>query len=102
MSLSPQGEAAGRDALAKIDETLAARPHKDDYVLSDATQALTTLREHLIAEAGSAAPDGLERERLETLNSVLGVVLGAHFPIGPTPWDDLEKARGWLAGLLDA
>ena len=102
MSLAAEAQAAGREGLAKIDQALSARPHKDDYVLSDATQALTTLRDGLIAEAEGAAAQGPERERLEALNSVLGVVLGVHFPIGPTPWKDLEAARGWLARLLDA
>ena len=98
MTLAPEAVAAGRDALAGIDRTLAARPHKDDYVLSDATQALCTLRDALIAQAdgGEAA-----RDRLEALNAVLGVVLGVHFPIGAVPWDDLEAARGWLAELVD-
>lgn len=98
MSLSAEASQAGREALGKIDEVLAARPHKDDYVLSDATQALCTLRDGLIAEATG---DAAARDRLEALNAVLGVVLGAHFPIGETPWEELEKARGWLAGLLD-
>ena len=97
MTLGVEAAAAGREALAKVDEALAARPHKDDYVLSDATQALCTLRDGLI---GEGVGDEASRTRLETLNAVLGVVLGTHFPIGPTPWDELGKARGWLAGLL--
>ncbi len=101
MSLAPEAAAAGRDALAKVDRALSERPHKDDYVLSDATQALCTFRDGLIAEAAAdPSPDGPAHARLETLNAVLGVVLGVHFPIGPTPWEDLEAARGWLAGLL--
>lgn len=101
MTLAPQALEAGREALAKVDRALAERPHKDDYVLSDASEALCTLREGLIAEAaGETAPEGPAHVRLETLNAILGVVLGVHFPIGPTPWDDLEAARGWLAELV--
>ena len=97
MTLAPDAAAAGREALAKIDQALSERPNKDDYVLSDATQAICVLRDGLIAEAGA---DDAARDRLEALNAVLGVVLGMHFPIGPPPWDDLQAARGWLAGLL--
>ena len=101
MTLAPEAAEAGRVALAEVDAALASRPQKDDYVLSDVTQALCTFRDGLIAEAAAeAAPDGPAHDRLETLNAVLGVVLGVHFPIGPTPWEDLEAARGWLSGLL--
>jgi hypothetical protein len=101
--VTPEAEAAAREALAKIDQALAERPKKDDYVLSDATQALCTMRDALIADAPApppAPPTDEGDSRLETLNAVLGVVLGVHFPIGPVPWDDLALARGWLAGLL--
>ena len=97
--MSPEAAQAGRDALAKVDEVLAGRPHKDAYVLSDATQALCTYRDGLIAD-GFDTDAG--RTRLETVNGVLAVVLGTHFPQAETPWDELEKARGWLAGLVDA
>ncbi len=88
---------AGRQALNKLDAVLAARPQKDDYVISDTVQALSTFRERLIPLADTATG----RDRLETLNAVLSVVLGAHYPAGETPWPELEKARGWLAGLVE-
>ena len=34
------------------------------------------------------------------LNSVLAVVLGCQFPLTDVPWQDLERARGWLADLV--
>jgi hypothetical protein len=34
------------------------------------------------------------------LNSVLTVVLGCQFPLTDVPWQDLERARGWLADLV--
>ena len=89
-------DAAGVEALQKIDAVLAARPQKDDYVISDAARALSAYRETLIPLADTATG----RDRLETLNAVLSVVLGAHYPLGETPWAELEKARGWLAELL--
>ena len=96
--MSPEAAQAGRDGLGKVDEVLAARPHKDDYVLSDAVQALCTFREGLIADGFA---DEAGRTRLETLNGVLAVVLGTQFPQAETPWDELGKARGWLAGLVE-
>lgn len=98
--MSPQAQQAGRDALLKVDEALAARPSKDDDVLSDAVQALCTYRDGLIADG--AVEDETGRTRLEALNGVLAVVLGTHFPQAETPWDELGKARGWLAGLVGA
>ena len=95
--MSPQAAQAGRDGLAKVEEALAARPRKDDYVLSDAAQALCAYREGLIADGFE---DEAGRTRLETLNGVLAVVLGVHFPQAETPWDELGRARGWLAELV--
>jgi hypothetical protein len=34
------------------------------------------------------------------LNSVLAVVLGCKFLLTDVPWQDLERARGWLADLV--
>jgi hypothetical protein len=104
MTVSPDALKAGREALGKIDAIIAARPKKDDEVLSDTTQALCTYRDGLIAEGpiGPGPADAPRRERLETLNAVLTVVLGTHFPTADTPWDELVKARTWLADLLPA
>ena len=41
------------------------------------------------------------RRRLEHVNAIISVVLGTHFPLGSVPWDELEKARNWLAKLAD-
>lgn len=94
------GEDAGRAALDGVDKVLAGRPHKDDYVLSDTVKAVCAYRETLIAQAGDLSHDGEGRRRLERLNGVLAVVLAAYYPLGETPWDELSKARTWLAELL--
>jgi hypothetical protein len=77
---------------------MAARPHKDDYVLSDTTQYVCEFRDRLIDEANNAGADG--HSRLERINAVLSVVLAMHFPLGETQWDELGQARGWLADLI--
>ena len=36
-----------------------------------------------------------------SINSVLSVVIGGHFPLGGIPWPQIEKAREVLAGLAE-
>jgi hypothetical protein len=95
MSTDPDGAAA----LRGLDLILAARPRTDGAVLTEATQRLCRFRKGLIDEGvpSSAAA----RDRLSRLNAILSVVAGVHFPLGGVPWNELEKARGWLADLLD-
>ena len=90
----------GMAALAAVDKVLVEKPHKDDETLSHAMEQLCMFRDELIARRDTAggAPD--EAKRLSHLNAVISVVAGTHFPLGETPWDELEKARGWLAALL--
>jgi hypothetical protein len=96
--MSGRGIDAGRKALETLDKVLAQRPEKDDHALSDATAQLCLFRDALIEAAG---PGGAEaRERLSHANAILSVVAAMHFPLGKPPWEELEKARGWLADLL--
>lgn len=100
MSPAP-GQDAGHRALAALDTVLARKPERDDHTLSEAAAELTTFRDAIIAEqrrGGIRSAD--ERRHLAHLNAVLSVVLGVHFPLGETPWDELQKARGWLADLV--
>ena len=92
--------APSRDALEILDLILSKKPKKDDMNLSRATECLTCLREVLIQRQRMAGATSKSREDLAELNAVLSVVLGSHFPLGETPWDELEKARDWLAGLV--
>lgn len=93
------GEAAGREGLRKIDEALSKRPQKDGHALTEATGLLCIYREALIEASRSGDPQ--DRERLSHINAILSVVVGVHFPLGDAPWQELEKARGWLCDLLD-
>ena len=90
---------AGQEGLAAVDKVLAEKPHKDDYILSEAMEQLCLFRDQLIARHDeTGAPE--DAKRLSHLNAVISVVAGTHFPLGATPWDELEKARGWLAALV--
>jgi hypothetical protein len=90
----------GRIALQAIDDVLAKKPRKDDARLSAATKCLCVFRDHVIDahRVQGWTPD--RREQLSRLNSVLSVALGCQFPLTDVPWQELERARGWLADLL--
>jgi hypothetical protein len=93
-------EDAAAKGLAAIDEALAQRPHKDDLALQAATKSLCLYRDLLIGrrrETHSAE----DARRLEHLNAVLSIVAGMHYPLKEVPWDELVKARCWLAALMD-
>ena len=87
-------ETQARDALAAVDKALAERPHKEGHTFSVAARSLC---------AGSRQPeprekdDPLRRRWLGHINAVISVVLAGHFPLGSVPWDEIAKARGWLA-----
>jgi hypothetical protein len=85
-----------RAALAELDRAIAARPHVAGQSFSAAAQKLCALRDRLATEAGDAAT---RRRRLAHVNAVISVVLAGHFPLGAVPWDELDRARTWLADL---
>jgi formate dehydrogenase major subunit len=93
-------EYPGHIALRAIDDVLAQKPHKDDSRLSTATGCLCVFRDHVIDANRGPDATGEGRKRLAHLNSVLSVVLGCQFPLGDVPWQELERARGWLADLV--
>ncbi|QGY00891.1 hypothetical protein MMSR116_02470 [Methylobacterium mesophilicum SR1.6/6] len=100
MSTAP-GRDAGHRALAALDTVLARKPKRDDGALTEATMELTQFRDAIIAArrtGGIRSAD--ERQHLAHLNSVLSVVIGVHFPLGETPWEELQKARDWLSDLV--
>ena len=82
----------GVAALAGLDRVLASRPKADGQVLSEVAQSLSAYRNQLAARA--------DRQRLDHVNAVMSIVLAAHFPLGAIPWDDVEKARAWLADAV--
>lgn len=80
-------------ALAALDKLLADRPDRvlDDF--SEATRRLTALRDALIAEWRGDAENAERMQRLGTLNAVISIVYGTHYPIGSPKWEQLEQAR---------
>ncbi len=93
---------AGREALAELDRALAAKPHAEGHTFSMAALHLSQLRDRMAAEQRERGADVRSRRRLEHLNAVISVVLAGHFPLGAVPWAELQRARGWLAELVEA
>lgn len=93
---------AGERALDHLDKALAAKPQKDGHALSATLRCLAELRNGLVAEQRNQPPDLGPSRRIEHVNGVISSVLAAQFPLGEVPWDELAKARQWLADLVDA
>jgi hypothetical protein len=72
-------------ALAALDQALAQAPAPAPALLATTTRHLTALR-----RAAPATPH---------LNAIISVIMAGQFPLGPVPWDELRKAREWLAGI---
>jgi hypothetical protein len=87
-------------ALAELDKVLDAKPHVDGHTLSVATQQLSALRDKMATQQRNIGPTPDSRRRLEHINAVISVVLAVHFPSGSVPWPELQKARNWLADLV--
>lgn len=93
------GDAAaeGRAALAALDRALARKPERDGPAFTETTERLCRMRDLLIAgrRGGGRAP------HLERLNAIISTALAGHFPLGKTPWDEVEHARGALRALIE-
>lgn len=90
--------AEGQAALAALDRALAQQPKRDGHAFAEMTEHLCTMRDLLIdhGRTGGAASPLLER-----LNSVISTALAGHFPLGRTPWPEVEQARGLLQRLIE-
>ncbi len=91
----------GRKALGHVARVLEQKPTKDDHELSLITQCLAPFRAELIERSKGKAPSHEARECLAHLNGIVSVVMAMHFPIGQPPWEELEKAKGWLEALVE-
>lgn len=92
----------GNQALKHIDQAIAERPSKNDLVLSQATMCLAEFRDRIVADGRANGLRPAQRKQLAHLNAVITIVLGVHFPLGEIPWPELNKARDWLAEIVDA
>jgi len=88
------------EALAFLDQAIAAAPDRDGHAFSHALMRLSAVRDEAAARDGRRTEES--RRRLMHMNAVLSMILAGHFPLGSPPWDEIKKARGWLAELQAA
>ena len=88
------------EALAELDKALADKPYAEGHTFSAAAHHLCSVRDKLAMRQVREGADAASRKRLEHVNAVISVVLAGHFPLGSVPWEELAKARGWLADLV--
>ena len=94
------GTDAGHRALHALDEILAKQPKADPELFSRCTRHLADFRNELIVRSREPDADDTLRTGLAHVNAVLSVVMAGHFPLGPVPWDELHRARRWLADIV--
>lgn len=87
----------GRKALDALDRALQHKPKRDGEAFSATTEHLCRMRDLIIAERRTGAGDD---DSLERLNAVISSTLAGHFPLGNTPWPEVERAREELRALL--
>jgi hypothetical protein len=90
-----------RQALDALDKALRAKPHKDDEDFTAAIKHLSRYRDALTAQFRAAGNEETHevRARLTRVNAIISTVMAGHFPLGPIPWPEIEKARGALAEI---
>jgi hypothetical protein len=88
-------------ALRMLNKLLEEQPERVGHDFSEATRCLSGFRDELIA-SWRRTQDGADKQRLEQVNAVISVVVGGHFPLGPVPWPEIEKARDLLAKVIES
>ncbi|MBV9750844.1 MAG: hypothetical protein JO157_18715 [Acetobacteraceae bacterium] len=94
----------GQASLEALDKVIADRPHKVGHDFSAAAKHLCAFRDELIGRYREAGDEETHRvrERLTRVNAVISTVLAGHFPLGPIPWPEIEKAREQLRDVVEA
>lgn len=90
--------APGQRALTALDRALAHQPERDGDAFSEATEQLCQFRDAMIGDARA----GERRDDLGALNAIISGVLAGHFPLGKTPWPEVQSATDALRRLLQA
>ena len=90
---------AGKAALDALDAVIAGKPRKSGHDFTAATKHLARFRDELVARHRAAGDEASHavRAQLTRVNAVISAVLAGHFPIGPIPWPEIEKARNMFA-----
>jgi hypothetical protein len=86
-------------ALAALDKVLAEKPDKIGYDFSVTMKHLSAFHAGVAARARTATAEA-DQARLRRLNGVISAIYAGHFPLGPVPWEAVQKAREALAALV--
>ena len=97
-----ESQSTAKTALDALDAVIADKPRKSGHDFTAATKHLARFRDELIARHRAAGDEERHevRAQLTRVNAVISTVLAGHFPIGPIPWPEIEKARAMLAEIV--
>jgi hypothetical protein len=84
-------------ARAALERAMSARPHLDGHALTEATTCVCQYRDDLRKAVRSDPGDSGGRDRLAAANLAVTLLMAGHYPLGETPWAQMEQ----LGGLLD-
>ncbi len=84
---------AGLRALESLDRALSQQPVRDGHAFSAATESLCRMRDGLSSDEDEASRGAV--------NAVISAVLAGHFPLGKTPWPEVEAAATILRRLVE-
>lgn len=87
-------------AIDRMEAALKAEPLEVKQPLSQAVQAIVRLRDDAITGRRDH-PTPAARARLDRVNAILSVAVGAETPMGGLKWKDMEQVRDALCALRD-
>ena len=88
-------------AREALERAMSARPHLDGHALTDATVAVCSYRDDLRRALREHPGDAALRGRLKSANLIVNLLLAGHYPLGATPWEQMEALAGLIEGLAE-
>ena len=86
-------------AVEALDRALAARPKLDGQAFTEATKAVCAYRDGLRRTVRLSPEASDPQRRLKAANLAVTLLLAGHFPLGETPWDQIEGLREHLQAM---
>jgi hypothetical protein len=83
-------------AIEAVDRILAHRPKLDGYAFTDATKAVCDYRDTLRHARRAGKAEIGDAKRLDDCNMAITLLMAGHFPLGETPWEQVEGVRSHL------
>jgi hypothetical protein len=89
-------------AIEAVDRALAHRPKIDGYAFTDATKAVCDYRDGLRHALRKGEANSGDEARLADCNLAVTLLMAGHYPLGETPWAQVEGARDHLQRMKAA